>query len=163
MKLPAKNELLRIIAAAGITLLAVALAVMFFMWVFSSPDREHRRVQLLPVSSSTERSRSISASWRSILRTSRPVIANSTMMPVKATENPIICSTAVSTFSYFITWPPPHRPSELPFPRVILNHSTNLPTLYELTKLTDAMLDDERPHAARGWERGHAFLSLTPR
>ena len=58
MKLPAMNELLRIIAAAGITLLAVALAVMFFMWVFSSPDREHRRVQLLPVSSSTERSRS---------------------------------------------------------------------------------------------------------
>jgi hypothetical protein len=43
------------------------------------------------------------------LRTSRLVIANSTMMPVKATENPIICLTAVSTFSYSITWPPPHR------------------------------------------------------
>ena len=45
MKLPAMNELLRIIAAAGITLLVVALAIMFFMWVFSSADREHRRVQ----------------------------------------------------------------------------------------------------------------------
>ena len=97
MKLPAMNELLRIIAAAGITLLVVALAIMFFMWVFSSADREHRRVQPLAVSSSTERSRSISASWRSILRTSSPIIANSTMMPVKATENPIIYSTAVST------------------------------------------------------------------
>jgi hypothetical protein len=123
MKLPAMNELLRIIAAAGITLLAVALAIMFFMWVFSSSDQEHRRVQPLAVSSSTERSRSISASWRSILRTSSPIIANSTMMPVKATENPIICSTAVSTCSYSIAWPPPHRPSELPFPRVIRNHS----------------------------------------
>ena len=101
MKLPANNELLRIIAAAGITLLAVALAVMFFMWVFSSPDREHRRVQPLAVSSSTQSSRSISASWRSILPTSRAVIANSTMMPVKATENPIICSTAVSIFLLF--------------------------------------------------------------
>ena len=89
MKLPAMNELLRIIAAAGITLLAVALAIMFFMWVFSSPDREHRRVQPLAVSSSAERSRSISASWRSILRTSSPIIANVTMMAVKATENPI--------------------------------------------------------------------------
>jgi hypothetical protein len=64
MKLPAMNELLRIIAAAGITLLVVALAIMFFMWVFSSADREHRRVQPLAVSSSAERSRSISASWR---------------------------------------------------------------------------------------------------
>ena len=35
MKLPARDELLRIIAAAGVTLLVVALAVMFFMWVFS--------------------------------------------------------------------------------------------------------------------------------
>jgi hypothetical protein len=35
MKLPAMNELLRIIAAAGITLLVVALAIMFFMWVFA--------------------------------------------------------------------------------------------------------------------------------
>jgi hypothetical protein len=90
------------------------------------------------------------------LRTSRLVIANSAMMPVKATENPIICLTAVSTFSYSITWPPPHRPSELPFPRVSQS-------LYELTKLTDAMLDDERPHAARGVGARHAFLSLTPR
>ena len=89
MKLPAMNELLRIIAAAGITLLVVALAIMFFMWVFSSADREHRRVQPLAVSSSAERSRSISASWRSILRTSSPIIANITMMAVKATENPI--------------------------------------------------------------------------
>jgi hypothetical protein len=35
MKLPARDELLRIIAAAGITLLVVASAVMFFMWVFA--------------------------------------------------------------------------------------------------------------------------------
>jgi hypothetical protein len=119
MKLPAMNELLRIIAAAGITLLDVALAIMFFMWVFSSSDREHRCVQPLAVSSSTERSRSTSASWRSILRTSSPIIANSTMMPVKATENPIICSPAVSTCSYSIAWPQPHRPSKLPLPRVI--------------------------------------------
>jgi hypothetical protein len=35
MKLPARDELLRIIAAAGVTLLVVALAVLFFKWVFS--------------------------------------------------------------------------------------------------------------------------------
>ena len=35
MKLPAMNELLRIVAAAGVTLLVVALAVLFFKWVFS--------------------------------------------------------------------------------------------------------------------------------
>jgi hypothetical protein len=35
MKLPAMDELLRIIAATGITLLVVALAVMFLMWVFA--------------------------------------------------------------------------------------------------------------------------------
>ena len=35
MKLPAMNELIRIIAAAGATLLVVALAVLFFKWVFS--------------------------------------------------------------------------------------------------------------------------------
>ena len=89
MKLPARDELLRIVAAVGATLLVVALAVLFFRWVFSSTDREHRRVQPLAFSSSAERSRSISASWRSILRTSSPFIANTTMMAVKATENPI--------------------------------------------------------------------------
>jgi hypothetical protein len=40
---------------------------------------------------------------------------------------------------------------------------SNSQSLYELTKLTDAMLDDERPHAARGVGARHAFLSLTPR
>ena len=35
MKLPAMDELLRIIAAVGATLLVVALAVLFFKWVFS--------------------------------------------------------------------------------------------------------------------------------
>jgi hypothetical protein len=34
MKLPARDELLRIIAAVGATLLVVALAVLFFKWVF---------------------------------------------------------------------------------------------------------------------------------
>ena len=97
MKLPARNELLRIIAAAGITLLVVALAVMFFIWVFSSPDREHRRVQPLAFSSSAERSCSISASWRSILRTSSPITANITMMAVKATEIQSIYPIAAST------------------------------------------------------------------
>ena len=35
MKLPAMDELLRIIAVVGATLLVVALAVLFFKWVFS--------------------------------------------------------------------------------------------------------------------------------
>jgi hypothetical protein len=35
MKLPARDELLRIVAAAGVTLLVVVLAVLFFKWVFS--------------------------------------------------------------------------------------------------------------------------------
>ena len=35
MKLPARDELLRIVAAARVTLLVVVLAVLFFKWVFS--------------------------------------------------------------------------------------------------------------------------------
>jgi hypothetical protein len=138
MKLPANNELLRIIAAAGITLLAVALAVMFFMWVFSSPDREHRRVQPLAVSSSTQSSRSISASWRSILPTSRAVIANSTMMPVKATENPIICSTAVSIFLPFYHLAAAASTIGTAFPQ------SNCQSLYELTNTLRTYQVDRR-------------------
>ena len=88
LKLPARDELLRIIAAAGVTLLVVAFAVLFFRWVFSSSDREHRRLQPLAVLSSAESSGSISASRRLILRTSSPISVSSAMMPDMFTNSP---------------------------------------------------------------------------
>jgi hypothetical protein len=72
------------------------------------------------------------------------------MMPVKATENPIICSTAVSIFLLFYHLAAAASTIGTAFPRVILNHSTNLPNTLRTYQVDRRYAGYRRPHAARG-------------